>query len=56
MPPSSEPIQTSLPGLTLRETVTKADVDSVRVIVTSTGFFSAAEIDIACELVTEALA
>lgn len=46
----------ALPGLTLREKVAKADVDSVRAIVTSTGFFNPGEIEIACELVTEALA
>lgn len=48
--------ESQLPGLVLRETVAKADVDSVRAIVTSTGFFSPGEIEIACELVTETLA
>lgn len=43
------------PNITLRETVVHADLDSVREIVSSTGFFSAAEADVAVELVHEHL-
>lgn len=46
----------ALPGLMLRETPTRADVESVRAIVSSSGFFNGAEVEIACELVDEALA
>lgn len=56
MTPGGESVQAALPGLTLREKPAKADVDSVRAIVTSTGFFNPGEIEIACELVTETLA
>lgn len=42
--------------LTLRETPTLDDIARVREIVTSTGFFHDHEIDVACELVEEALA
>ena len=43
-------------ALTLRETVVPADVEAVRDIVASTGFFSEAEIGVAVELVQERLA
>ncbi len=42
--------------MTYRENVTPDDCEHVRQIVTSTGFFSEAEIDIAVELVEERLA
>ena len=41
--------------ITLRETVVHADLETVREIVASTGFFSAAEADVAVELVHEHL-
>ncbi len=41
--------------ITMRETVVHADLESVREIVSSTGFFSAAEADVAVELVHEHL-
>jgi D-alanine-D-alanine ligase len=41
--------------ITMRETVVHADLESVRQIVSSTGFFSAAEADVAVELVYEHL-
>jgi D-alanine-D-alanine ligase len=40
----------------LRDTVNDSDVGAVREIVASTGFFTAAEIDVAVELVQERLA
>lgn len=43
-------------SISLRETPTVDDVARVREIVTSTGFFNASEIDVAAELVEEALA
>ncbi len=46
----------ALPGLMLRDEPTRADVECVRAIVSSSSFFNAAEIDIACELVEETLA
>lgn len=41
--------------ITMRETVVHADLETVREIVSSTGFFSAAEADVAVELVHEHL-
>ncbi|HNQ23285.1 MAG TPA: GNAT family N-acetyltransferase [Phycisphaerae bacterium] len=42
-------------NLTLRDTVTADDVTVVRQLVASTGFFSAGEVEVAVELVTERL-
>jgi D-alanine-D-alanine ligase len=45
-----------MPNITFRHEVTPADRESVRTVVESTGFFSAAEADVAVELVDERLA
>ena len=47
--------QTAAPERILRESPLATDTDAVRALVGSTGFFSAAEVDIAAELVEEAL-
>ena len=44
------------PTVNLRETVHAGDVESVREIVSSTGFFAGHEVDVAVELVQERLA
>lgn len=44
------------PSCTFRREARQADVDAVREIVASTGFFSAAEIDVAVELVEDRVA
>jgi D-alanine-D-alanine ligase len=45
----------SHPDIDLREIVRPSDLDAVRDIVASTGFFSSAEVDVAVELVQERL-
>jgi GNAT superfamily N-acetyltransferase len=52
----SKSVAAGLAGLTFREDVRPSDAGLVRDIVESTGFFNAEEVDVAVELVDEALA